>query len=332
MIRHLFFSFFTWIFALALVGCGAAQSKHAAESPDYGGGDRTLSAGSMAPGAMPMEEAEQADYDGDAVADVGDEIVLGENSPAPKPMYREDVAEPAPVGADSRVAQNVPPAPPPPPTKPSAKKPPADPVPGGKAKPEAPSAGGGGKAGTKSDKKTIAAPMLIYTAEVNLAVFEVEKILDNVEKLAKDAGGYLVERQARRIVIRVPSRDFDGAMLQIAKLGDVLHKNVSVEDVTEEYFDLQVRIRNLQAVRDRLEQLLKKADKVPDAIAVERELQRVTTQLERLKGRMKLIGELVQFSTITVNVSPRHTEKVGSKVRLPFPWLNSLGLGRLLRL
>ncbi len=317
MTRHLFFSFFVWIFALALVGCGASQSKYAAESSDYGGGD-TMSAGGVAPGAMPMEP--EADNDGDAVADVDDEAV-----------YREDVAEPT-VSADRRVAQNAPPPAPPPPGKPTAKKPPADPVPGGKAKPEAPPAGGGGKAGTKSGKKTIAAPMLIYTAEVNLAVFEVEKILDNVEKLAKDAGGYLVERQARRIVIRVPSRDFDGAMLQIAKLGDVLHKNVSVEDVTEEYFDLQVRIRNLQAVRDRLEQLLKKADKVPDAIAVERELQRVTTQLERLKGRMKLMGELVRFSTITVNVSPRHTEKVGSKVRLPFPWLNSLGLGRLLRL
>ncbi|HMR75799.1 MAG TPA: DUF4349 domain-containing protein [Polyangiaceae bacterium] len=309
------------LFAWLLAGCGASQSKYAGDR-NYDAESAPMSAGA----AAPMEA--EADYDGDAVADSDDASV-----------YREEISEPTSISGTAhaaRVAQTsapapgapgpaqpAPPQPAPPPQKPDVK-----PTPEPKAQPS----GGGGSKAKPAGENTIAAPMLIYTADVNLAVFEAEKILDSVERLAKDSGGYLVERQARRIVIRVPSQDFDGAMLQIAKLGDVLHKNVSVEDVTEQYFDLQVRIRNLQVVRDRLEELLKKADKVPDAIAVERELERVTTQLERLKGKAKLLGELVRFSTITVNVSPRHTDKVGSKVRLPFPWLNSLGLSELLRL
>ena len=323
MTRPFSFSVFVALLALALGlgGCGAAQSKHQSESPGYGGESAPMSMG-VASAGQPMEEA---DYDGDSVVDADDS----------ESVYREEVAEKSSVANAppvDRVAQGPAPAPPmaPAPGRPAppAQKPDLAQPPGPKPEPT----GGGGSKGKPATGNTIAAPMLIYTADVNLAVFEAEKILDSVERLAKDAGGYLVERRARRIVIRVPSQDFDGAMLQIAKLGDVLHKNVSVEDVTEQYFDLQIRIRNLEVVRARLEELLKKADKVPDAIAVERELERVTTQLERLKGKAKLLGELVRFSTITVNVSPRHTDKVGSKVRLPFPWLNSLGLGDLLRL
>jgi hypothetical protein len=325
MNRSLYLRAFLILFAWLLAGCGASQSKY--------GGDRNYGAESAPMTATAPEPMEEGDFAGDAVGGSASDAVVG--SADSESVYRDEIS--APTGAAAgpgsvRVAQNAPAptkdaappaAPAPPPQKPDLQQPPA-------AKP-APSGGGGSK-GKPAGENTIASPMLIYTADVNLAVFEAEKILDSVEQLAKDAGGYLVERQARRIVIRVPSQDFDGAMLRIAKLGDVLHKNISVEDVTEQYFDLQVRIRNLEVVRDRLEELLKKADKVPDAIAVERELERVTTQLERLKGRAKLLGELVRFSTITVNVSPRHTDKVGSKVRLPFPWLSSLGLGELLRL
>ena len=123
-----------------------------------------------------------------------------------------------------------------------------------------------------------------------------------------------------------------GSVTDITKLGDVLHKNVSVQDVTSEYVDLQIRMRNLEVVRKRLEKLLEKADKVPDAIAVEKELERVTGELERMKGRLKLLTELVHFSTITVTFSARPTDHVDSKVRLPFPWLDTLGLGELLRM
>lgn len=57
-------------------------------------------------------------------------------------------------------------------------------------------------------------------------------------------------------------------------------------------------------MRERLEELLKKAAKVEEALAVERELERVAGELERIKGRLKLLRELVTFSTITVEFQP----------------------------
>jgi len=185
---------------------------------------------------------------------------------------------------------------------------------------------------TGSDGKSVAGPMLIYKAQLYMAVFETKKAIDAVEKLAKDNGGYLVSREDNRITVRVPSGKFDGAIDEIAKMGDLLHRNVNVQDVTAEYTDLAIRMRNLEIMRERLEELLKKAAKVEEALAVERELERVAGELERIKGRLKLLRELVTYSTITVEFQPRPVDHVDSKVRLPFPWLDSLGLGELLRL
>lgn len=225
------------------------------------------------------------------------------------------------------MAQAASPAPAPERAMPEKKPAPADRNDAGQTAPAQPDTG----VATGSEPK-LAGPMLIYRATLNMAVFETRKAIDAVEKLAKDSGGYLVSREDQRITIRVPARKFDGTLDQIAKLGDLLHRNVNVQDVTAEYTDLAIRMRNLEVMRERLEILLKKADKVEDALAVERELERVTSEIERLKGRLKLLQELVSFSTITVEFQPRPVDHIDSKVTLPFPWLNQLGLGDLLRL
>jgi hypothetical protein len=174
--------------------------------------------------------------------------------------------------------------------------------------------------------------MLIYQAELVMGVFETTKAIDEVEKIALDAGGYLVVRNEQSITVRVPAEKFRPALATVTKVGDVLGRNVSVRDVTQEYYDLEIRLRNAEVVRQRLEQLLAKAEKVEAALAVERELERVAGELERLKGQLKLLRELVSFSTITVRFQPTGTEHVEKKFRLPFGWLEELGLGKLLSL
>jgi hypothetical protein len=174
--------------------------------------------------------------------------------------------------------------------------------------------------------------MLIYQAELVMGVFETTQAIDQVEKTALDAGGYLVVRNEQSITVRVPAEKFRAVLATVMKVGDVLGRNVSVRDVTQEYYDLEIRLRNAEVVRQRLEQLLAKADKVEDALAVERQLERVAGELERLKGQLKLLRELVSFSTITVRFQPTGTEHVEQKFHLPFGWLEQLGLGKLLSL
>lgn len=176
-------------------------------------------------------------------------------------------------------------------------------------------------------------PLLIYTATFSLAVFDVAPGLAAVEKLADEVGGFLAKRSDHAVTIRVPVARFPEVVARITKLGDVTHRDVTAEDVTEEFADLDVRIRNARATRDRLEQLLAKAANVQDSVTIERELTRVTGDLERLEGRIKLLKDRAAYSTVTVSFEARHTEAVGEPLtRLPFPWLSQLGLSHLLNL
>ncbi len=174
------------------------------------------------------------------------------------------------------------------------------------------------------------APLLIYKADIALASFDVEKGLDAVEAMAKKAGGYLVMRSSSQIVVRVPAAAFDASLKAVLELGDVLRRDLSVDDVTEQFRDLEIRLKNAEAVRVRLEQLLAGAKNTEEALKVEKELGRVTEEVERLKGKLRRLRELIAFSTITVAFSRPAVETINNKFRLPFPWLQELGLSRLL--
>jgi hypothetical protein len=214
-----------------------------------------------------------------------------------------------------------------PPAKPMADAPPAPPAP-----PESKADVAPGPLTTEREAQRKAGPLLIYQARLHMAVFETEKSIDAVHKLALDAGGYLVRRQDRGIVVRVPAEKFREVVDAVGKLGDALHREETVEDVTEKFFDMQTRLGNARTLRARLQELLGQAKNVEEALMVERELARVTQEIELLEGKLKLLRELVAFSTLHVEFRARAADTVKPGVRLPFPWLEALGLSHLLNL
>lgn len=176
-------------------------------------------------------------------------------------------------------------------------------------------------------------PILIYKASLTMAVFDVQPGLKAVEAAARDLGGFLAKQSNFTIIVRVPAARFQEALGRLEKLGDVTSKDVEARDVTEEYLDLELRIKSARAVRERLEHLLAKANKVEDSIAIEKELQRVMGELESMEGKLKYLRDQAQYSTISVTFSSRTKELVAKDTfKLPFPWLEQLGLGRLLEL
>ncbi|HEY8078464.1 MAG TPA: DUF4349 domain-containing protein, partial [Labilithrix sp.] len=97
------------------------------------------------------------------------------------------------------------------------------------------------------------------------------------------------------------------------------------------YTDLDIRIKNARAMQTRLKALLEKAS-VKEALEIEKELNRVTQDLELMEGKLKLLKDKIAYSTITVAFEPRGSTLQTSRVRLPFPWLSQLGLPQLLQL
>jgi len=189
-------------------------------------------------------------------------------------------------------------------------------------RPGAPSAGAYGLAGdqTGPDKTGEAALpeppaglKLIYTAEMRVAIEKdlAEAFPAKLAERVKDCGGYVSEslswrqageKPAGRITIRVPSDKLNELMDWIGSGATVLYRKLAVQDITDQYVDMEVRLANLQAIEVRLKDLLNKAaGKLDEVLKVELEMQRVRGEIEQLQGRKRLWDHQVAFSTLTVS-------------------------------
>lgn len=206
----------------------------------------------------------------------------------------------------------------------------------------APAPGGAGAhdGTTPPTAANVPPPMLVYTAEVTLQTDgpQVNATIERIVEAATAMGGYLVRRSDEQVQVRIPSSRFREGLRRVEGLGEVLHRSVSADDISEEYRDLDIRLQNLRGVRRRLEEFLARAGTMADALAVERELERVTREIDTLEGRLRFLGARVAFSLVTVTVHPR-TPIVNSVappasrrvLSLPVEWLDNLGLERLLQ-
>ena len=139
--------------------------------------------------------------------------------------------------------------------------------------------------------------------------------------------------------MRVPSARFREGLRRVEGFGEVLHRSINAQDVSEEHHDLEVRLVNLRAVRRRLEEFLARATSMQDALQIERELERVTREIDTAEGRIRFLSSRVSFSTVTVNVHarPEHVVVVAPSaprprhtLDLPLDWFQRLGLDPLL--
>lgn len=105
------------------------------------------------------------------------------------------------------------------------------------------------------------------------------------------------------ITLRVPARQFDRLLSQIAKLGKVTAVTTGSQDVTGEYTDTAARIKALQDERDQISLVLSKAESIPDILAVRDRMSAVQSELEQLQGRKQVLDDQTSLSTITVSLS-----------------------------
>lgn len=154
-----------------------------------------------------------------------------------------------------------------------------------------------------------AARMVIKTATLSVRVKDVASAFSRATQLAETRGGFVLSSTQETsggdradLTIRVPPEGFLGLLASLESLGTVEHKSIAGEDVTEEYYDLDAQLGNLTQVRGRLLELLQRAAKVSDAVEVERELERVGGELNRIEGRMRYLRTMVGLSTIDLSL------------------------------
>jgi hypothetical protein len=175
---------------------------------------------------------------------------------------------------------------------------------------------------------------IIYSADVELAVESFTGIPDQVVAVVKKFDAYVADSQLagssgenRRGTwkIRVPVARFDEFINAAKGLGEVIKVGTSSRDVSEEYYDVDARIRNKTKEEERLLQLLEeRPGKLEDVIAIERELSRVREELERMQGRMRVLADLTSLTTVDLSIveirdyEPPQAPTLATRVRRAF--------------
>jgi hypothetical protein len=164
--------------------------------------------------------------------------------------------------------------------------------------------------------------MIVRTASLAVVVEDTEESLGAIEDLATDLGGYISnlntwrvnEQLAASVTLRVPVESFDEARERIKALATELEKeDVSGQDVTEEYVDLDARLRNLQVAEEELLELLASAQEThrdaESILAIYREITNVRQQIEQIRGRMQYLENTSSLATLTINLTPEEEVK-----------------------
>ena len=165
--------------------------------------------------------------------------------------------------------------------------------------------------------------MIIRTASINMEADDPEKVINEIMLITNSLGGYVESmeihsdgRVSANIVVRIPKKSFFEALTRIKELGKVLREEVSGKDVTEQYIDLEARLRNLKAEEDWLLTAMDKAKNIQELMTVERELWRIRGEIERIQGQLKYLERRVEYSTIMVYVTQPGKPRPGPS---PYP-------------
>jgi hypothetical protein len=284
-----------------LVGCGASYKNASATPasyappsppPVYGGMTTNGVPGAYAarPGAAPApvsratadrEEvvmAESTSADGDSGGSVSDKKP-SEPTPLPPPTSRPDVG-----------------------TEPDATNVATNPTAG--------NANGG------TQQPTQAKEMLDIEANMTVAVDSVRDSAAKIRQIARDHGANITGDQVQdegayqrgAFEIRVPSDKIDAFLEAISGIGTVRSRDVRATDVSKQYFDSQILLRNLEVTMKRYEEILAQAKNVQEVLVVEQELTRLRGEINRVKGELRFMRDRVSRSTVHLQIVPKSVD------------------------
>ena len=146
--------------------------------------------------------------------------------------------------------------------------------------------------------------------ELEIEVGKFESTMFGLTNLAEQNGGFVSNSQSYSdsegnltsgsITIRIPSSKYNSALNRAKEMGTVKSTSSSGQDMTQEYTDLESRLKNYEVQEEVLRDLMKESKKVSDTLEVQIELSKVQGEIEVIEGRMQYLDELVSFSTIDV--------------------------------
>ncbi|MDZ5470615.1 DUF4349 domain-containing protein [Bacillus sp. 31A1R] len=168
-------------------------------------------------------------------------------------------------------------------------------------------------AATSKANQTDSSRMVIYNAHLSILVKDFQKAVSNIEEKIKGYGGYVVDSNVYRdgetylngtITVRIPSENFQAFISDTEGIAvKVNERTITGQDVTEEYVDLESRLKSKRVVEERLLDFMSKAAKTEDLLRISSDLSAIQEEIEVILGRMKFLKNQTSFSTVTLNLN-----------------------------
>lgn len=149
--------------------------------------------------------------------------------------------------------------------------------------------------------------MLTWKAHLTIKVGDVNESMRKAIAITEEFKGYAENKsysgeKSATVRLRIPADAFKNTVSAIELLGDISYRSVTAEDVTEQYVDVEARLKNKKELRDRLRQLLQKATNVKDIIMIETELNRVQSDIDSMEARIRSLKGRVDYATVELTL------------------------------
>jgi hypothetical protein len=176
----------------------------------------------------------------------------------------------------------------------------------------------GSGSGFISNEPATVERLVIRNANLTLVVEDPAASADEIAHLAEAFGGFVVNSNVYQttfaegvfatqanITIRIPAERLDEALDQIKQdVVEVRSENISGQDVTQEYTDLESRLRNLEAAEIELREIMASLTRAEEVLSVYQNLRQVREEIEVIKGRMQYFEQSARLSAITIDLLP----------------------------
>ena len=147
---------------------------------------------------------------------------------------------------------------------------------------------------------------LIISVDLSVNSKDIEKSYKSIEEKVKEYKGYFENIDSYKyryfIALRIPKDNLYNFLEFIENNQNVQNKNINTEDITENYYDIENRIKNREALLDKLRNYLKEAKNIEEILSVEDRINNLTYEIERMKGNFENLTSLIEYSKVNITI------------------------------
>ena len=178
--------------------------------------------------------------------------------------------------------------------------------------------------------KTINLKKIIKSGDMTIEVADIKTAQEKIQNFVKNNKAYIQNERFSNaetqttlsMEIRIPNQNFDNLINSFSdEIGSISEKNIRVQDVTEEYTDVSIRLKNKLAYLEKYRDLLKRSASTKDLLEIQEKIRGLEEEIESSEGRLRYIDDQVNYSTLNHTLTkekPRNTvtSKIGFGSRL----------------